>query len=121
MQFDEVAEDEINVVQQLRAIGMARNLNRVPGGEIRVNLANEIGQLPANAANFFGRSRLARGTSFQLGEQFFDFANFRLEGEISILRWHQVELQLAACGLALANAPGRKRQRSGIVTSGDKR
>ena len=53
-----------------------------------------MGQLPANPANLLRRSRLARGTAFQLGEQFFDFANLRLEGEISIPGWHQVELQI---------------------------
>src|SRR5262245_45136582 len=62
VQFDELIENQIDVVAGLRSIGMTGDQHGLPCRKVAVNLLFEVEQLAANAANMLGV--LGRGIRF---------------------------------------------------------
>ena len=62
---------------------MPRDEHGVPGGEVVVNLADQVQKLPANAANFVEGSPLLFRQALQLGQERFHLLDFLLERKIS--------------------------------------
>ena len=87
MQLDELLEDQIDVVHRLRPLGVPRDEDRLPGGEVAVNLAFEVHQLAANAANFLAAAELAARSGFQTRQQILKLVDVRLERQ-TIARRH---------------------------------
>src|ERR1019366_2740020 len=71
VKFDEFVENHADVIERLRAGGMTRNENRVPGAEVMINLARQADDFPADTANLFAGIPLLACFAFQTGQDRF--------------------------------------------------
>ena len=85
VQLKELVEDQLDVLAGLRALGMARNLDNLPGLEMRIDFAFQRSQLASQPADLFGDpGRILAGPvlgvlAFQLRETCFHLVDWRLE------------------------------------------
>ena len=85
VQFDEMGEDLVDVVQRVRALGVPRDLGDLPGRQVAVNVFGQLlallGQLVDFGRDVYGRLGLHIPQLFNL---VFEFGNRLLEVEESL-------------------------------------
>src|SRR5262249_15080413 len=81
VQLHKLIEDQLDVIERLRPVQVPGYFDGLPGREIAIDLALEIDEFPANAADLLARARPTVAARFHLGEQFFELLNFGLEGQ----------------------------------------
>ena len=78
--FDELVEDHVDVIERLWPFRMARDEDGIPRRQVGVDLAHEVGELTANAADFLGGvSPLLVRLAFETGQHRFQFLDFLFE------------------------------------------
>ena len=87
VELEKLVEDQLDVITRLRALGMARDLDDLPGVEVGIDFPFELGELAAEPANLFGDpGGVDAGTvpgvlNLHLGQACFHLEDRRLEGE----------------------------------------
>ena len=79
-EFDELIEQLLDIVEEVRALGMAGDLRLLPGRKVRVDLLELLVRLLAQLADFFLDGRAAGG--FELSDLFFEVRDGLLEFEV---------------------------------------
>src|SRR5262249_23512400 len=79
VQLDELVEDQLDVVHRLRPVVVARDLDRLPGSEVAVDLLLEADQVAPHAAALLAAAGLAAGAGLQPGQRLLHHRDFRLE------------------------------------------
>src|SRR5262249_32629601 len=70
VQFDELLEDQVEVIERLRTIRVPGHLDCLPGRQIAVDLSLEVDQFPTNAAHLLAAPDLAAGAGLQARKEF---------------------------------------------------
>ena len=81
MQLDEIGERAVDVVKCERPVGMARELNLLPGGELGEELAGELGGLVLQAAQLRLEGAIASGQFAELAHPRYEVDDRLFEGE----------------------------------------
>ena len=79
VQFDELVEDQFEIVGGHRPLGMPRDLDRFPGLQLAENLLLQVGQFAAEAADFVAHLACLRDGGVQFRQPGLQLVNRTLE------------------------------------------